>query len=202
MLKTSRNVFLGSLFAALAFAPLAQAATPQAGSNEFRLESSYMIPGISFVGLTHESASSSGLSSSTTIFGAGFAYGRFLTDNFEIGSALSLLRLSGSGDTTEWGYGVSPFARAFAMVSERVALFGGVTAGVQLMSASSSTSNATSDITQLSIGGDAGAEFFIGDSWSLRIGPSYRYIHQSLSGSSATSSSNVYGVNWALAGYF
>jgi hypothetical protein len=109
MLRTSRNVFLGSLFAALAFAPLAQAAPPQAGSNEFRIESSYMIPGISVVGFTHESASSSGLSSSTTLFGAGFAYGRFLTDNFEIGSALSILRLSGSGSTAEWGYGVSPF---------------------------------------------------------------------------------------------
>jgi len=202
MLKTSRNVFLGSLFAALAFASITQAATPQAGSNEFRIESSYMIPGISVVGLTHESANSSGLSSSTTLFGAGFAYGRFLTDNIEIGSALSILRLSGSGSTSEWGYGVSPFARAFAMVSERVAMFGGMTAGVQLMTLSSSSSNATSDATQLSIGGDAGAEFFIGDSWSLRIGPTYRYIHQSLSGSSATSSSNVYGVNWALAGYF
>lgn len=202
MFKTSRNVFLGSLFAAFAFAPLAQAATPHADSNEFRLESSYMIPGISVVGLTHESASSSGLSSSTTLFGAGFAYGRFLTDNFEIGSAMSLLRLSGSGSTAEWGYGISPFARAFAMVSERVALFGGMTGGVQLMTLSSSNSTTSNDATELSIGGDVGAEFFIGDSWSLRIGPTYRYVHESVSGSSATSSSNVYGVNWALAGYF
>ena len=40
MPKTSRDIFLGSLFAALAFAPLARAATPQAGSNELRLEPS------------------------------------------------------------------------------------------------------------------------------------------------------------------
>jgi len=203
MPKTSRNLFLGSLFAALAFAPLAQAATPQAGSNEFRLDSTYIIPGISFSGLTHESANStSGLSSGTTLFGAGFAYGRFLSDNFEIGSALSLLRLSGSGSTAEWGYGVSPFARAFAMVSERIAVFGGATGGIQLFSTSSSSSSSTSDITQLSMGADAGAEFFIGDSWSLRLGPTYRYLRQSMSGSSTTSSTNVYGVNWAIAGYF
>jgi hypothetical protein len=199
MLKTSRNIFLGSLFATLALAPLAQAATPQAGSNELRLESSYMIPGISIVGLTHESASASGLSSSTTLFGTGFAYGRFLTDNFEIGSALTLLRLSGSGGSSQWSYGVSPFARAFTMVAERIAVFGGATGGVQLTDSSNG-----GDITMLSLGGDVGAEFFIGDSWSLRLGPTYRYIHQSTSTSagSGTSASNVYGINWALAGYF
>jgi hypothetical protein len=199
MFKTSRNVFLGSLFAALAFAPLAQAATPRAGSNELRLESSYMIPGISVVGLTYQSRSTTGLSSSSTLFGAGFAYGRFLTDNFEIGSAITLLRLSGSASSEQWSYGVSPFARAFAMVSERIAVFGGATGGVLRTDSSNG-----SDATQLSIGGDVGAELFIGDSWSLRLGPTYRYIHQSTntSAGSGTSSANVYGVNWALAGYF
>jgi hypothetical protein len=199
MLKTSRNIFLGSLFATLALAPLAQAATPRAGSNELRLESSYLVPGLSIAGLVHESSNAYGLTSSTTLFGAGFAYGRFLTDNFEIGSALSLMRLSGSGGSEQWIYGVSPFARAFAMVSEHVAVFGGATGGVQLTDSSNG-----GDITVLSLGGDVGAELFIGDSWSLRLGPTYRYIHESIStnAGSGTSSGNVYGVNWALAGYF
>lgn len=35
---------------------------------------------------------------------------------------------------------------------------------------------------------------------SLRVGPSYRYIHESISGDSLTLHS--VGVNWAIAGYF
>jgi len=199
MLKNTRAIILSSLFATITAAPFAQAGTPRAGSNEFRIESSYLIPGLSVVGLTHESRSSSGLSSSSTLFGAGFAYGRFLTDNFEIGSALTVIRPGGSASGEVWSYGVSPFARAFAMATDRLAVFGGATAGVLRTDATNSSNS-----TQLSLGGEVGAEFFLGDSWSLRFGPTYRYLHQSTNTSlgSGTSSGNVYGVNWALAGYF
>jgi hypothetical protein len=58
------------------------------------------------------------------------------------------------------------------------------------------------NVTILSVGVDCGGEFFIGDSWSLRVGPTYRYAHESMSNSSSAATANIYGINWALAGYF
>ena len=58
----------------------------------------------------------------------------------------------------------------------------------------------------LSVGLDFGIEVFPVESWSLRMGPTYRYIHEGLSSSRTTATStvtdNVLGINWGIAGYF
>jgi len=192
---------------ALLFVPSLAVAMPVAGSNELRIDSSYLIPGYSITGLNHHSMGSSGTSNSTTsetLFGFGFAYGRFLTENLEIGTSLTMLYVT-SGNTSATAPGFAPFIRAFAPIGDRVAFFGSVTTGLQYVTESSSSSTTSSpNITEWSAGVDAGLEFFPADSWSLRVGPTYRYIHEGLSsgGSSATVTDNIFGLNWAFAGYF
>lgn len=198
MTKTSTTITLASLVVSLAYAPFAAAAPPRAGSNSLRIEGSYLIPGVQVIGVNHQSKRSGGMTSDTTVFGAGFAYGRFLTDYLEAGSSVTVLRVNGSGGSATWGYGAAPFLRGFALVTDRLALYGGPVGGIQF------TNAVSGDATEFNVGADAGAEFFVGDSWSLRIGPGYRYVRQSVStnAGSGTTTGNVYGVNWALAGYF
>ena len=187
-------------FATLLLAPSPATATPKEGSNELRIDSSYLMPGYSVTGLTHTfGVSGAGASSSSqTIFGIGFAYGRFLTDNFEIGTSLTLIYLS-SGSSTATAPGFSPFIRGFTMVSERAGFFASATAGLQYVSEDGGTS-----ITELIAGVDLGFEFFLAESWSLRVAPTYRYVHESLSNgsSSASAHEHVLGLNYAIAGYF
>jgi hypothetical protein len=202
MTKTRRLLSLSSILMALILAPVAASAAPQAGSNELRLESSYLIPGVSLSASGVNRLSNSGSSGSTTLFGAGFAYGRFLTDNVELGSSLAIMHLNfdygtGSSGSSQTGLGISPFLRVISMVSERVGLYGSATAGYQLMSPSSGSNR-----HYLIVGGDMGAEFFVGDAWSLRIAPTYRYVHQTGSNSSSNTGGHAFGLNWALAGYF
>jgi hypothetical protein len=85
------------------------------------------------------------------------------------------------------------------MVADRVAVYGGAMAGIQYASPSSGANQ-----TELMLGGDVGAEFFLADSWALRVGPTYRYIRESetVNNRSVSGSANAFGVNWAIAGYF
>jgi hypothetical protein len=210
MTKTTRLLPVAIALLTLPLASVARADTPQAGSNELHLEqATYVVPGLGLSGLTHESASVSGSKSSTsqTMFGVGVAYGHFVTDNVEIGSSANLLYVgstsstssssSSSSSSSVTGYGLSPFVRFFTMAGPHVGFFGTLTGGITIMSPSRA-----SDVTIWSGGLDAGAEFFIVDSWSLRIGPTYRYIHESASSSSTTMNVHAYGVNWGLVGYF
>jgi hypothetical protein len=201
-MKTIRLHLVTSLaLASWLIAPAVAQAMPTAGSNELRIDSSYLIPGYSISGFNHHSMSTSGTTSysdSQTVFGLGFAYGRFLSDHFEIGSSLTLLYIE-SGGSSATAPGIAPFLRGFTVVSERAAFYGAVVVGLQYVSDSTDTS-----ITEMSVGFDLGFELFPADSWSLRIGPTYRYINEDLSGGGASASAhdNVFGVNWALAGYF
>ena len=186
-------------------APSIATATPTAGTNELRIDGSYIIPGYSITGYNHISAgasSSSGTSTSSaseTLVGVGFAYGRFLLDNLEIGTTLSLYYLSGSSGSATTLPGIAPFVRGFAMVTDRIALFGGGTAGVLFVSPDKGSNQ-----TELMLGADLGAEFFLADSWALRVGPTYRYLREdtTVGNTSISATGNVFGVNWAIAGYF
>ena len=200
MKNFSRVLSISFTLTCLLVAPSIATATPAAGTNELRIDGSYLIPGYSITGYNHTSISSPNTSNSanTTLVGVGFAYGRFLTDNLEIGTTLSLYYLKGTGAASTTP-GIAPFVRGFAMVADHVGAFCGATAGIQR----SSQDNGP-DQTGLMLGADLGAEFFLADSWALRVGPTYRYLHESMTvaNTSITASENVFGVNWAIAGYF
>jgi hypothetical protein len=85
------------------------------------------------------------------------------------------------------------------MVADRFAVFGSATAGIQYAYPSSGPNQ-----TELMVGGDLGAEFFLADSWSLRVGPTYRHLRESetVNNRSVSNSAEAFGVNWAIAGYF
>jgi hypothetical protein len=200
MRKPTRFLVLAIASSVLSLGSVARADTPKAGSNELRLEGSYLFPGISINGAMRESMSSSSWSttSTETLIGAGLAYGRFLTDNLEIGTSMVALHLGGSGTSSSTdGFGLSPFFRFFTLVHSRIGVFGSATSGFQYM-----VPERGSNATMWTFGADAGMEFFVGDSWSLRLGPSYRYVYETIQDSSVTASGHIYGANWALAGYF
>jgi hypothetical protein len=164
------------------------------------MEGSFLFPGITINGAMRESmsSSSSNASASQTLLGAGLAYGRFLTDNLEVGSSVVALHVGASGDSNSLtGFGISPFFRFFTLIHSRVGVFGTATSGYQIMVPDSGRNT-----SMWTFGTDAGFEFFVGDSWSLRLGPSYRYVYETLENSSASVSGHIYGANWALAGYF
>jgi hypothetical protein len=209
MPRTSRLLLLAAASSVLSLGSVARADTPKAGSNELRLEGSFLFPGITINGATRESLSpsSSSASMSQTLVGAGFAYGRFLTDNLEIGTSMVVLHMgvsSSSGSSSVGGsssstnaFGLSPFVRFFTLVHSRIGVFGTATSGFQY-----SIPEVGGNASVWTFGADAGGEFFVGDSWSLRLGPSYRYAYETYQRSSVTASGHIYGANWALAGYF
>lgn len=183
--------------------PATTMAMPSAGSNELRIDSSFLIPGASITGYNHYSVSSGNSSDSESLFGFGFAYGRFLSDNVELGSSLTFLYMSASGPSITVP-GVAPFLRAFVAIDGHAAFYAAAVVGLQYAMRGSSSGSSSSDVTMLSAGADVGLEFFLADSWSLRIGPTYRYVHESAgSGTqSASGSEQIIGLNWAIAGYF
>jgi hypothetical protein len=195
-------ILFSAVLLSAVLAPSPATATPAAGTNELRIDGAYLVPGATIAGYNHTSISSSGTvsqssSTSQTLMGVGFAYGRFLTDNLEVGTTLSVLYSKYGSSTT--APGIAPFVRGFAMVAEHIGVFASGTAGIQ-----EEYPEHGANTTQLMLGTDLGAEFFLADSWSLRIGPTYRYLHESVTvnSKSASTAENVLGVNWAIAGYF
>jgi hypothetical protein len=172
-------------------APRLAAAMPRAGSNELRLESSYVLQGMPAAGLTHYSEGSYGL----TTFGAGFALGRFLTDNFEVGASVDFMYMgSATSSSSIISPGIAPFVRVFSPVADNIGIYASATLGIQVL-----IPDEGKNVKIVNLGGDVGAEFFIGDAWSLRAGPMYRYMESLSSGGGSL---KAYGVNWAIAGYF
>jgi hypothetical protein len=196
MPNTRSAIFIATAFTGLVLAPTFAVAMPRAGSNELRLESTYVLQGTSISGLNHDSSDAY----SSTRFGAGFALGRFLTDNLELGATAGFIYLgssTASGSTSSTVIpGIFPFVRLFSPVGRHVGLFASAVAGYQVL-----IPDQGSNITVLSAGGDVGAELFLADAWSLRVGPTYRYADSNRSASTAVTG-HSYGVNWAIAGYF
>jgi hypothetical protein len=199
MPKTSRFLVLAAASSVLSLGSVARADTPKAGSNELRMEGSFLFPGVTINGAIRDSMSSSSWSttSTETLIGAGLAYGRFLTDNLEIGTSAVVLHMGISNSSSTNGFGLSPFVRFFTLVHSRIGVFGTATSGFQIM-----VPETGKNTNMWTFGADAGMEFFVGDSWSLRLGPSYRYAYETFQDSSVTASGHIYGANWAMAGYF
>ena len=203
MKKISKLLSTAFTLSSFLVAPSMARATPTAGSNELRIDGAYLVPGASIAGYSHTSVSSPDTTgnasvASQTLMGIGFAYGRFLTDNLEIGTTLSLLYTKSTGAATT-APGIAPFVSGFVMVADRIGVFASGTAGVQVEYRDQSP-----NVNQLMLGADLGAELFLADSWSLRVGPTYRYLHASMTvgNNSVSVREDVFGVNWAIAGYF
>lgn len=165
-------------------------ALPAAGTNELRIESGYVFPGLEFRGFA---ALSEG-GSSDTIFGAGVGYGRFFTDNLELGASLKYFNMDGNMS----GFGVVPFLRGFMMVNDTVGLFAEGSFGAQLMMPEYGDTR-----TLLTGGLDLGLELFFTDSWAVRLAPNFRYMH--MTGESSSESDDdvkSFGFNWGIAAYW
>jgi len=202
MKKTT--LIVASVLVSLSFSlvPAMATAMPAAGSNELRIDSTYLMPGYSITGFNHYSVSSGGQSDSMSMLGFGFAYGRFLTNEVEIGSSLTFIYMGSDGDSV-MAPGLSPFLRGFFAVGPNIAFYAAAVLGFQ-QATDSSSGSPDMTTTLLSAGVDLGLEFFLADSWSLRVGPTYRYVDVSMSmgSSSADSTEQIIGLNWAIAGYF
>jgi hypothetical protein len=182
--------------------PAMATAMPTAGSNELRIDSTYLMPGYSITGFNHYSMSSGGQTDSMSLLGFGFAYGHFLTNEVEIGTSLTFLYMGSDGDSV-MAPGLSPFLRGFFPVAPTTAFYAAAVVGFQHATESRSGGSDMNN-TLLSAGVDLGLEFFLADSWSLRVGPTYRYVHESMSmgSTSVSGSEQIIGLNWAIAGYF
>jgi hypothetical protein len=196
MKKTALLVLIMGLAAAPAWAK------PVAGTNELRLGPPF-VPGLAITGINFYSngGGSSGQGSDTvTLLSLGAGYGRFLSNHVEIGSGLGFTFLSAGGDSVS-GPGIAPFVRVFT-VAGNLGLF--AEASVQYHSLSSSGSS----VSIYGGGIDAGLEFFLAESWALRVAPGYRHLIASSSSNdpgsspSAGEGANVFGVNWGIAAYF
>jgi len=192
-----KNAICSCFFSLLVLAPVSAFALPQAGSNEIRIENAVVMQGLGITGLTHAKPGTG--NSSSTVFGMGLAYGRFVTDNIELGSSLSIAYLDASEASSATCFGLSPFVRFFNQVSDTAGIFVTGTAGYQIISPEHG-----SNTNVISVGADVGVEFFIADSWSVRLAPMYRYLHESRSAGKTdlTGSEHDYGLSWGLAGYF
>jgi hypothetical protein len=197
MHNTIQAILLSTVSCACIFIPGLASAMPRAGSNELRLDGTYILPGTTISGLNR--VSTDGYTS--TRFGLGFSLGRFLTDNLEVGASVSLLYLqtstSGGSSSSMTSPGLYPFLRLFGRAGEHLGIYGTAVAGYQAMIPDEGDS-----LSAWSAGGDLGAELFLADAWSLRIGPTYRYISSSGTGSASQGAEHSYGVNWGIAGYF
>jgi hypothetical protein len=191
---------MGLLSLLLPSAALAQTAVvsttpsgPHAGARELRLNQG-ILP---ITGITRYQA---GGGDGVTFVGVNPGLGYFVSDGIEVGANLNILILfADSGSAGMFSPGVAPFVR-FLTHPDRVRYYGELSlmyqpflgaGGVQLFGG----------------GADAGLEVAIRDSWSFRIGPTYRYLRAagtSSNGDLQVSDSGVsaFGLNWGIAAYF
>ena len=175
------------ILAAVLFLPITASADPvvlegpRAGARELRLDQGVMP---AFSGINSIAVDSSRL----TLMGLNPGMGTFLTDNVEVGATLSLLVATG-GDAVVWSLGAAPFLRVMSRPGPW-RLFGEVALLYQPLFS-------RDDIEHLYGGGvSAGIEFAIRESWSFRIGPSFRHLR------SGDRGLNLIGGSWAIAAYF
>lgn len=196
MKKTTFLLLLVSFVSARAWAK------PLAGTNELRLGMP-LLPGIAVTGInlyksTDGQAGSS--SSELTLLSLGAGYGRFLSNNVQIGGSLGFVSASGDGSSVS-GPGISPFIRVFK-VSGKLGFFAEASFQYASLSASSST------VSIYGGGIDAGLEFFLAESWALRVAPSFRLLSAKESSKDPADSSSsdeglrVFGLNWGISAYF
>lgn len=168
-------------------APGLAAAGPGTGSWEVRLGSSAPGP-IRLFSVGSNSVSryeSEGTSIMT--FGVDGGIGRFLTENFAIGLAGTVAVMMPERGDAYGAFGIAPFFK-FLTVPGKVGYFAELSPGVVVISYEDSAT-----FYSLALGG--GAEFFVSDSWSIRLGPQYQFL------SGEGTSLHIIGINWGLSTY-
>jgi hypothetical protein len=141
---------------------------------------------------------------STTGVGLGVGYGYFVTDNTELGAAFSYSSLS-DGKEELSGPGGHVNLRVVG-VSRRLAYFFEAAVGVSYLS----TTNVTE--TAWSVGAAVGLEYFVTDTWALRVSPLFNHVFVStssqfdsgitVSSTSRDTTANHFGLGWGIAAYF
>lgn len=165
---------------------------PHAGARELRFDQG-IVP---ISGITRYEAGGSGI----TFVGLNPGLGYFLSDGVEVGANLNILILLGDSSSAGlFSPGVAPFVR-FLTHPDRWRYYGELSlmyqpflggGGVQVFGA----------------GAEAGLEVAIRDSWSFRIGPTFRYLRAagtSSNGDLQVSDRGIsaFGLNWGIAAYF
>jgi hypothetical protein len=87
---TSKFLLLAGVLTSLVLMPAVVSATPKKASRQLYFQGSWGHP---ISGFTHFRSYGSDELSMGTVRGGGFGYGRFLTDNIEIGVALDIIDL-------------------------------------------------------------------------------------------------------------
>lgn len=167
---------------------------PVAGSQELRIGQGF-VPGIAVTGLNVYAPSGDGGSNDhLTLLGAGVGYGKFLTDNLELGANVNVL-FGRAGDNNLFGPGIAPFVRLMSSPA-RLRYFG----------EASLTYNAFfsgGDTGHLFGGGlDVGLEYAVTPSWSVRVSPNYRYLRAASGDEIADGALHTFGVSWGISAYF
>lgn len=189
-----------ALGVALTALPQVANASPEKGSFELRLPGGQLLGGFGIPQGIAYSAPTKG--SNTTLIHLAAGLGYFLADNFELGGHLGYFwGKSSDSDEASSGPEVGTFIRGFSMITPRVALFGeGSFDFIRLRQFGGSTS-------AIILGLDAGVEFFLSESWSLRVAPAYRHSNAEASSSSSfindsDRTTNAFGIGWGVAAYF
>ena len=196
--QTASAFFFSLMLGMTALAGVA-AAVPAKGTFELRIPGGHLdavgIPaGITFTSIDGADNTSSKLSLAYVAAGLGY----FVSDNVEVGATLGLLRMKVGDNDTSFGPAIAPFVRGLSMVAPRLALFGeGMVEYVRMDVGDASTSS-------MSFGFDAGVEFFLAESWALRVAPGYRYrtAKISIDDFSDEQTAHAFGLGWGIAAYF
>ena len=170
-------------------------AAPQKGSLELRFPGGQLLGTGLPSGILYR-APEVGENSTLVHVGAGLGY--FVNDNLEVGATVGLIWTKTGGGDSASGPVFSPFLRGFFMVTPRLALFAEGNFDYLHLSQGDSSTTATG------FGADAGAEFFLADSWAIRVAPGFRHWNTETSGSTFgfEQSSDALGIGWGIAAYF
>jgi hypothetical protein len=105
--------------------------------------------------------------------GASLGYGKFITDNLELGIMLCMLRvIQSNGASLVKAFGVAPFLHKAHSFSEQVGVYANVSAGYHLESPNSDMISET-----YTLAGGFGLELFPLSRLSVRLGPFVEYLY-------------------------
>jgi hypothetical protein len=164
---------------------------PHAGARELRFDQG-IVP---ISGISHYEVGGTDLTFASLNAGLGY----FLSDDVEVGANLNVLILLGAGGSGGiFSPGVAPFVR-FLTHPDRLRYYGELSLMYQPFLGAGG-------VQVFGVGAEAGLEVAIRDSWSFRIGPTFRYLRAA--GTSANGDEvsgggvSAFGVNWGIAAYF
>lgn len=189
-----KSLFAVTLFIASSVGLSFARATPEEGTRELRIGN-----GISFLpsygtGFA-QLAPDEGDNETTVSFRAGMGY--FLTPNVEIGGSLGLYYVD-LGESSLKGPGFDLFLRLYSRTGS-VGFFFEPTLEFQYLDARGGAYKTVGP------GADVGAEYFLAESWALRISPTFRYYKIWMSadrGGSDDTTATKFGLSIGISAYF